>query len=186
MTIRTNPYEVALDAYLRDLQIPYLAIDEQRRSLYGAGSLKNVDFVVSPPEGESSFLVDVKGRKFPSGRQNRYWKNWATTDDLDSLAHWQRLMGPRFSGLLVFAYQVAGEVSPVPTSLLYPFRGEIYGFVGIRLDMYTAWSKTISPKWKTVAIPTTTFRQLAQPLAALLLDESAALPSEATPTLQTA
>jgi glutamyl-tRNA synthetase len=34
-----------------------------------------------------SWLVDVKGRRFPSGdEQKQYWKNWSTRDDLRSLA----------------------------------------------------------------------------------------------------
>ena len=42
MANRTNHYEAALEAYLRDLRIPYLAIDEKRRSLLGERSVKNL------------------------------------------------------------------------------------------------------------------------------------------------
>jgi len=36
-------------------------------------------------------LVDVKGRRFPSGDEHHhYWKNWSTRDDLRSLANFFR------------------------------------------------------------------------------------------------
>ena len=164
MTIRTNPYETALEAFLRDQRIPYIAVDERRRSLHGNGSLKNLDFIATPPEGETSWLIDVKGRRFPSGRKNQYWKNWTTSDDLQSLSQWERLLGPRFHGLLVFVYEVVGDMSPVPAELLYRHDQQLYAFISIRLDLYLAWARQISPRWKTMSMPTTAFRQLAEPL----------------------
>lgn len=164
MTIRTNHYEVALEAFLRDEKIPYIAVDERRRSLYGAGSLKNLDFIATPSGGEMSWLIDVKGRRFPSGRKNSYWKNWTTTDDLQSLSQWQRLLGPQFRGMLVFVYDVVGEMAPVPENLLYQHQDRLYAFIGVRLDLYVAWARKISPRWKTMAMPTKAFRQLAEPL----------------------
>ena len=42
----------------------------------GDGSLKSLDFIVSPADG-CSWLVDVKGRRFPtaSGEGKQYWKD---------------------------------------------------------------------------------------------------------------
>lgn len=168
MTIRSNHYEAAFEAYLRHLQTPYVAVDESRRSIAADGTIKNVDFIVSPSGSEMSWLVDVKGRQFPSGRKNRYWKNWATIDDLQSMAQWELLFGPQFRGLFVFAYCVTGDMAPLPQNLLFPFRGEVYAFVGVRIDLYAAWARRISPKWRTIAMPTTAFRQLAQPLKLFL------------------
>ena len=86
---RDNHYEAAFEAFLRARRLPYIAVDEARRSLVADGSLKSLDFIVSPP-GQSSWLVDVKGRRFPSGDEHhQYWKNWSTRDDLRSLAAWQ-------------------------------------------------------------------------------------------------
>ena len=164
MTIRTNPYEVALEAFLRAEKIPYIAVDERRRSLYGAGSLKNLDFIATPPGAEMSWLIDVKGRRFPSGRKNRYWKNWTTTDDLQSLSQWQQLLGSQFRGMLVFVYDVVGDLAPVPERLLFEHNERIYAFIGIRLDLYLAWARKISPRWKTMSMPAKAFRQLAEPL----------------------
>lgn len=114
MANRDNHYEAAFEAFLRDARIPYVAVDESRRALMSGGSLKSLDFIVSPP-GEATWLVDVKGRRFPSGdEQKQYWKNWSTRDDLLSLSQWERLFGPRFEGLLVFAYHLVGDRSPLP------------------------------------------------------------------------
>src|SRR6188768_3257648 len=71
---RDNHYEAAFEEYLRSRRMPYIAVDEARRSLVAGGSLKSLDFIVSPP-GQMSWLVDVKGRRFPSGDEHhQYWK----------------------------------------------------------------------------------------------------------------
>ncbi len=161
MTHRDNQYEAAFEAFLRSRQIPYVAIDESRRALLGHGSLKSLDFIVSPCSTDRSFLVDVKGRRFPSGRQ--YFKNWSTREELRSLSHWEELFGARFLGLLVFAYHVMGDRSPLPPEHLFSHGERLYAFVGVRLDHYACWARTISPKWDTVSMRTSLFRRLARP-----------------------
>lgn len=173
MTKRDNHYEVAFEAYLRERTIPYVAVDETRRSLTTPvsqaaadqpKSLKSLDFIVSPPNPTGrSWLVDVKGRRFPTGRSKQYWKNWSTADELSSLAHWERLFAGQFQSLLVFAYNVVGDRAPLPAGQLFEFRGSLYGFLGIRLDHYAGWSKVLSPRWQTVTIPAKQFRALARP-----------------------
>ena len=76
MAKRENQYEAAFEAYLRTNRIPYVAVDEAKRSRWAEGSIKSLDFIVSPP-GDAAWLVDVKGRRFPSGEQKQYWKNWS-------------------------------------------------------------------------------------------------------------
>ena len=46
---RDNHYEAAFEAFLRARRLPYVAVDEARRSLVADGSLKSLDFIVSPP-----------------------------------------------------------------------------------------------------------------------------------------
>jgi hypothetical protein len=164
--LRDNHYEAALEAYLRWLAIPYVAVDETRRSLAGDRTLKSLDFIVSPPEVPGSLLIDVKGRRFPTaGKQ--YWRNWCTREELSSLAAWEELLGPQATGLLVFAYNVIGDRAPLPAEELFVFRGSLYGFVGIRLDHYTSLARQLSARWDTVSIPTAQFRALARPLREL-------------------
>lgn len=76
MANRDNHYEAAFEGYLRDRQLPYVAVDEAKRALMAGGeSVKSLDFIVSAP-GAVTWLVDVKGRRFPSGDdQKQYWKN---------------------------------------------------------------------------------------------------------------
>lgn len=175
MTKRDNHYEAAFEAYLRARTIPYVAVDETKRSLtISANSdladqqtLKSLDFIVSPisarGERQGSWLVDVKGRRFPSGRAKQYWKNWSTADELRSLAHWESLFAGQFQALLVFAFNVVGDQAPLPAEQLFEFRGSLYGFLGIRLDHYAGWSRILSPRWQTVMIPAKQFRALARP-----------------------
>src|SRR5262245_32495515 len=104
MAKRDNHYEAAFEAWLRWLAVPYVAVDESHRSNAlashsDARTLKSLDFIVSPRGGAASWLVDVKGRRFPTaGRQ--YWRNWTTADELESLAGWEVLLGPCSGGLL--------------------------------------------------------------------------------------
>lgn len=167
MANRDNHYEAAFEAYLRSHRIPYVAVDEAKRSRWGGGTIKSLDFIVSPP-GDRSWLVDVKGRRFPSGEQKHYWKNWSTRDDLVSLAHWERLFGERFGGLFVFAYNVVGDRAPLEPERLFAFRGGLYGFVGIGLADYARNARTISPRWDTLAMSVGRFRETAAPVEQFL------------------
>jgi len=169
MANRDNHYEAAFEAYLRSHGVPYVAVDEAKRSvLSDGGSIKSLDFIVSAP-GPTTWLVDVKGRRFPSGEdQKQYWKNWSPREDLDSLAQWESLFGDNFCGLFVFAYDVLGDRAPLPSEQLFTHRDRLYGFVAVPLSQYTDHSHQISPKWDTVAMPTAEFRRQARPLEELL------------------
>jgi hypothetical protein len=171
MAKRDNHYEAAFESYLRWLGVPYIAVDETQRSLVQTGapvagdatarlSLKSIDFIVSPV-GRANWLVDVKGRRFPTG--SSYYKNWSTADELASLAAWEELFGGGARGLLVFAYNVVGDRAPVATDELFVFRGGLYGFVGIELAHYASWSKPLSARWGTVSVPVARFQALARP-----------------------
>ena len=161
MANRTNHYEAAFEAFLRTRRIPYIAVDEAKRSLMSEGSLKSLDFIVSPPGG-LSWLVDVKGRRFPSGRKNKtYWKNWATQDDLRSLALWKNHLGDSFEPAFVFAYLLTDGQSPLPLENVFEHHGQHYAFVAIRLKDYAPHSRLLSESWNTVSIPVAKFRELA-------------------------
>ena len=95
---------------------------------------RSLDFIVSTPQ-RITWLVNVKGRRFPSGDvQKQYWKNWSTRDNLRSLAEWERLFGESFCGLFVFAYNILGHRTPLPEEALFEFREKRYGFVAVRLS----------------------------------------------------
>jgi hypothetical protein len=165
MANRDNHYEAAFEEYLRGRGVAYVAVDEAKRSVLSDGqSIKSLDFIVSAPF-QTTWLVDVKGRRFPSGdEQKQYWKNWSTRDDLRSLAQWESLFGGGFCGLFVFAYNIVGDRAPLTPEQLFEHRGGLYGFVGVRLTDYAAHCHPISPSWDTVAMPTQEFRQFARPI----------------------
>lgn len=165
MANRDNHYEAAFEEFLRERRMAYVAVDEARRSLVAGGSLKSLDFIVSP-EGGTSWLVDVKGRRFPSGdTTQQYWRNWSTRDDLWSLAQWHRHFGQNFEPLLVFAYHLVAGRSPVPEAELFEFRGQRYGFVAIRLADYVPHARPLSTSWDTVSMSTPIFRRYARPVS---------------------
>ncbi len=168
MAKRHNHYELAFEELLRAGRTPYVAIDEARRSLVAGGSLKSADFIVSPPGGEN-WIVDIKGRQFPSGKTNKqYWRNWSTRDDLRSLAEWARYFGPNFSPLLVFAYHLTENRSPLPERELWTFADQRYAFVALRLADYWQAARTLSARWDTVSMRAAEFRSRAVSWQSLL------------------
>jgi hypothetical protein len=179
MAKRDNHYEAAFEAWLRWLRVPYVAVDESRRAELGSRSLKSLDFIVSPAAHQATWLIDIKGRQFPTAG-HQYWRNWSTADELTSLASWEELLGARSGGLLVFAYNVIGDQAPLPADELFVHRHRLYGFVGIRLDHYTGSAKPLSQRWGTVTVSIPRFRALARPVREFL---GVALP---TPVCSTA
>lgn len=178
MANRSNHYEAAFEGWLQSQRTPYVAVDEARRSRLGDATVKNLDFIVSPAAGQQSWLIDVKGRRFPSGQKSKqYWRNWTTQDELQSMSTWGALFGPRFAGCFVFAYHLVGDRSPTSADSIFSFRGELYAFVAIRLEHYATWSKPLSARWNTVSMPIPRFRELAQPAAEILIGASPALDS---------
>ena len=167
MANRANHYEAAFEAWLQWLRLPYVAVDESHRAAAGNRTLKSLDFIVSPPASRASWLIDVKGRQFPTAG-HQYWRNWSTADELTSLASWEALLGPGFGGLLVFAYNVVGNQAPLPAEELFVHQRRLYGFVGIRLDHYTSWARQLSVRWGTVTVPIPRFRSLARPVREFL------------------
>ena len=175
MTKRSNHYESAFEAYLRRHHVAYVAVDEKRRSIIGRGSnsVKNLDFIVSPSDAVS-LPIDIKGRRFPSGqRTKQYWRNWSTWDDLESLVLWQDKLSPGSCGLLVFAFHVVGDRSPVEAERLFEFRDRWYAFLSIRVADYIRFCRPLSPSWRTVSMPTGLFRQAAFPFDEILNREIA-------------
>jgi hypothetical protein len=179
MANRRNHYESAFEAFLQNRRVPYVAVTEARRSRLPNGeTIKNLDFLVSPP-GRETLLIDIKGRRFPSGfRQPHYWKHWTTRDDLDGLTAWQSLFGVGFRGMFVFAFDVVADRSPVPETMLFDFRDHRYAFIGIRLEDFLNSARMISPRWHTYALPLREFRRRARPFEGFLAP-AAPIPAQA-------
>lgn len=175
MALRHNHYDAAFEAYLRDQRIPHVVVDEQRRSLLQSASLKSMDFIVHSPAGKN-LLVDVKGRRFPSGGEKgaHTWENWATEDDLASLQHWQVVFGSSFRAVLVFAYDIVQPRFLPRFESTFAFRDRHYAFYGVWVDEYEASKRTRSASWLTVSLSTAEFRRLRRPIAEFLVPSDAA------------
>lgn len=165
-----NRYEIAFERYLRSIRRPYLSNRQERRFLLpDGGTLKNFDDVVQRPSGEA-WIVDVKGRLFPSGRSSRrYWKNWTTRDDLFGLLRWEEILNAggsqyRDRSAFVFAYRVVGDRLPLPAERLFRDRGELFAFFVVPVKTYLGEARLVSPRWNAYEIPAARFRAIAQPV----------------------
>jgi len=169
MALRSNHYDAAFEEYLRRLRAPHVVVDEQRRSLLADASLKSMDFIVYSRR-RVNLLVDVKGRRFPSGGEGRghKWENWATEDDLASLTRWEQVFGGGFRSTLVFAYHVLEERWLGELADPFRHRGRTYAFYGIWADDYRERMRARSASWETVSLPSAEFRRLRRPIAEFL------------------
>ena len=94
-------YEKAFEHAVRQMQLPYVAVDEAKRAAFRDAKLKSFDFIVYAPGG-TNWLIDVKGRRWTARGKSRKpaWENWATQADLDGLKQWQEVFGVGFRALL--------------------------------------------------------------------------------------
>lgn len=163
---RSNHYEAAVEAYLQDRRLGYVAVDEAHRASLEEEAVKSLDFIVFGPAG-ARLLVDVKGRQYPGGppeRRRRVWESWSTCDDLDGLERWQRASGPGFVGLLLFVYHLLPEVEfPDRLDDLWCWHGRRYLLRAVAVTDYREHVRVRSPKWQTVSLPRDTFRRLVRP-----------------------
>jgi len=165
---RSNHYEPAFEAYLQSARLCYIAVDETRRAMLGETPMKSLDFIVFGETG-ARLVVDVKGRRFPSGpihKPRRVWECWSTQDDIDSLERWAELSGPDYQGLLVFTYHLLPIVElPDDTEDLWTWRGRRYLFRAVAVTDYRLHMHVRSPKWGTVGLASAAYRTLVQPLS---------------------
>ncbi|MBM4019628.1 MAG: hypothetical protein FJ288_15125 [Planctomycetes bacterium] len=163
---RKVTYEACFEDYLRSAGVPYVAVDEAKKALFAGVQLKSFDFVVYSSSGPN-LLVDVKGRRFGARRpRGGHLENWATRDDLGSLARWEEVFGSGFAGLLVFCYHCGGPEAAGRFEVVHLFRGEYYGLLGVCRNRYAESCRPRSAAWDTVSVPAAVFRELARPVAA--------------------
>ena len=181
MPRRRQHYEVALESYLRELRVPFITVDEARRSLLpegvsperagieDGGTLKSFDLVLY--DEPTNYLVDVKGRKIPLDPANPAkptprsgLQTWITEDDVRSLTAWESLFGDGFAGAFVFLYWCE---APPPDGLfmeVFEHRGRWYAPRVVLLGDYAGRMRERSRKWRTVHLSTSDFDELSFPL----------------------
>ena len=168
--IRSNHYEAAFEAYLRGRGVTVIPTDEAKRSHLGDGTIKSADFIIVGPD-TSKLVVDVKGRKFPSGsgdKPNTSWQNWAEEEDVDALGRWAAELGD-FRGVLAFAYQIQPPFALPPTTPdVFTFRADVYLMRGVDVTAYREHMRPRSKSWKTVHLPADAFRRIVRPFSEFL------------------
>ncbi len=181
MTNRANHYDAAFEEYLRHHRVPYVAVDETRRSLLSEVSLKSPDYIVSPPAGEN-WLIDVKGRKFPSGggQPSHTWENWATRDDIDSMLRWQTVFGKGFRAALVFAYHILDPrwLCQFDRRSRWEHRGRMYAFYGVWVEDYEQKMAERSQQWDTVSLRKRDYEELRFPLGGIIVEDERLNPAK--------
>lgn len=164
---RSNHYEAAFEAYLRDRRLGYIAVDEAKRANIDDEPIKSIDFIVYGLGG-AKLLVDIKGRKFPGGtpeKPKNVWQNWVERDDIDGLERWEANFGVGYTGLLVFVYGIQPHVELRPgTADVWVWQGKRYLMRAIRVHDYRQHMRVRSPRWQTVHLPSAIFRELVRPL----------------------
>ncbi len=175
---RSNHYEAAFEAFLRDRGVGFVAVDEAHRSTLGEGPVKSVDFIIVD---SAKLVVDVKGRRFPGGtaeNPRKVWQNWSTEDDIDGLARWAAHFGPGFRGVLAFVYHLAPPFDVRPgTPDAFAFRGTTYLMRAVDVAAYRAAMRPRSRRWNTVHLSTGDFQRLVRPFSAFLTPDPADSPA---------
>ncbi|MBI5725906.1 MAG: HYExAFE family protein [Planctomycetes bacterium] len=173
MADRSVHYEAAFEDYIRSRGLPYVAVDEAKKAIFGAASIKSFDFLVYSSAGPN-LLIDVKGRKFPgelSGRKRgacRTWENWITRQDAEGLTEWEKVFGGDFQAVLVFAYWLQGRPGRSPFQDVHVFRRKHYAFAAVSLADYLKNVRPRSRKWETISMPSVEFAAAAMDIASFL------------------
>jgi hypothetical protein len=180
MANRKVIYEACFEDYLRVAGVPYVAVDEAKKALFAGVQLKSFDFVVYSASGPN-LLVDVKGRRYTGHAVSRlgHLENWATREDLGSLARWEgvfgsgtlqstrdKVSGSGFAGLLVFCYHLARPEAAAAFEVVHLFRSEYFGLLGVYRDRYAEACRPRSSAWDTVSVPAAMFREMVRPVSA--------------------
>jgi hypothetical protein len=178
MAQRHHHYELAFERFLRFHRVPYVAVNEARKTLIRHrdipldDSLKSFDFVLY---GRPNLLAEIKGRRVPpSGRLDP----WATRQDVEDLLEWETLFGDGFRACLVFAFwcdstpRSGSPGSSLPNQApphiafedIFEHQQRWYALRAVAAADYAAHMRTRSERWDTVHIPTGIFAALSSDL----------------------
>ena len=161
MAIWDNHYERAFAAHVRQCRLACIPFDETRRTLGHHDTIKSLDFIISVPE--RLLLIDVKGRRLT--RQRSTPQNWATRDDIDSLARWQEAFGQQARALLAFTYCLDDPALRYSFVDSFEHEGRTYGCVTVTVADYAHRMRMRSPRWRTVNLRSADFQLVARPLS---------------------
>lgn len=164
-------YETAFKAWLTAGAWHFVALDQARKAVLAGQAIKSFDLIIYPHQ-HSSILCDIKGRKLSCKSFNRCGpgESWATRQDVEGLVHWQRIFGSDYLAAFVFAYWLYDfpENPAEPLKDVFLCNQKAYAFYVIELNAYRLKMRDRSPRWQTVYVPSSPFRELAQPVSYFL------------------
>ncbi|MEW5955081.1 MAG: HYExAFE family protein [Candidatus Micrarchaeota archaeon] len=160
-------YELAFEAFLRQHQLLYLAINEARRPIFRGRKVKNFDFIVVS-KNKKLLLIDIKGKQFPyeSKIGKNYWENWITKDDGVYLAQWSKVF--HATALLVYVYKIKYAADEALFDDLFRFKGKKYGLAAIEIGDYLKNAKPRSGKFKAISVSREKMPLLTKPISSFL------------------
>ncbi len=165
MALRGNHYDAAFEAFLRTRRTPYVAVDEQRRTLLEQQSLKSMDFIVLFPRGRQP--LGRRERAAVSFGRSRIGASLGKLGDgrgRPGVTQMARRIRKRLSPLLVFAYfHIVSDEERGKFNDLFSFRERTYAFYGVWAEDYKQAMHTRSESWQTVTVPSAAFRELRAP-----------------------
>lgn len=188
MAQRRHHYERAFEGYLRELKLPYMAVNEARRALLPgdaklamvaadgakARGIKNFDFVVYGDSGDAdgakagaeNLLVEVKGRRLPrlrlsDGRPAKArLESWVTMDDVSALRTWEEMFGAAYTGVFVFVYWCDDVPPDGLFAEVFEYQNRWYTVRAVRVDDYEQHMRVRSAKWRTVNLLSSDFERV--------------------------
>ncbi len=162
-------YDRAFENWLIDNQIQHIAVDDQKRAVFGRSKIKSFDFLLYP-RNQQILIAEVKGRKFKGTGFAKLagFECWVTAEDIAGLTKWQEVFGPGHTPVFVFAYKIENIDVDFDGRDVYDFDANRYVFFAVGLDDYRRFMKRRSPKWQTVTLPADKFRQCAVQMQKLL------------------
>lgn len=162
-------YENAVEAYLIQNNIPFIATNENKKVSYNDGKLKNFDMVLP---GKRMLMVDIKGRKFGyESTPGNVWENWILKDDAESLKIWSSVSSENQQAFLLYAFcfpDTGAALPPCFKNNTFSFGDKAYAFFTISIEDYISNSKQRSLKPPTVCVSRKLFATLVRPLAQIL------------------
>ncbi|MBN2020930.1 MAG: HYExAFE family protein [Sedimentisphaerales bacterium] len=164
-----NHYERAFENWLIENQVEYVPAAEQHKPVYEQSNLKSFDFLLCPASGKK-IIAEVKGRRFKGttfAGLSRL-ECWVTTEDVDGLAAWQKILGEDYDAMFFFAYKSQNVDVDFDGRDTFEYDNGRYLFFAVRLADYIKYMKQRSPKWKTVTLSAEKFRLCAKPVTALV------------------
>ena len=165
-----NHYEKAFAGWLLENQVEFITAADQHKPVYERSGLKSFDFLLYPESGRK-IIAEVKGRRFKGTTLAGLSRLecWVTTDDVDGLAAWQKILGEDYEAHFIFAYRVQNVDVDYDGREIFDFNGDRYLFLALRLADYIQFMKQRSPKWRTVTLAADKFRSCARPVRKLFI-----------------